>query len=213
MIRPRVAAIVLAAGASRRLGRPKALLLLGGRTLLARAAAAPLDAGLDPVVIVLGHAAADVQAAAGLPDDARVRVVVNDGWEEGMASSIRRGLEACGEPDAVLIALADQPDVQAARVRAVVDAWDGQAPLVVPVGEGRPTHPVLFARELYPELTALTGDVGGRSIVERHWERAIRVPLAPLLDVDTEDDYQAARARPGPDGTRAGGPDGSENLP
>jgi CTP:molybdopterin cytidylyltransferase MocA len=189
------------------------LLHLGGRTLLARAAAAPLDAGLDPVVIVLGSAAADVQASGGLPNDPHLRVAVNEGWPEGMASSIRRGLEACGDPDAVLITLADQPDVDSARVGTIVDAWDGQAPLVVAVGEGRPTHPVLFARELYGELRALTGDVGGRTIVERHWQRAIRVPLPPLQDVDTEDDYQAARARTAPHGTRAGGPDGSQNLP
>jgi molybdenum cofactor cytidylyltransferase len=201
-----VAGLVLAAGASRRLGRPKALLVLGGRTLVGRAAAAQLDAGLDPVVVVLGHDAESVRASAGLPSsEPRLRIAVNPEWEEGMASSIRCGLEACGGADAVLIALADQPDTDAARVRAVVEAWDGKAPLVVPVGEGRPSHPVLFARALFGELRALRGDVGGRAIVEQHWDRSIRVPLPALLDVDTEADYRAAV-------DRNGGPDAGKKL-
>jgi molybdenum cofactor cytidylyltransferase len=200
-----VAGIVLAAGASRRLGRPKALLVLAGRTLLARAVAAQLEAGLDPVVVVLGHAAEEVRAAAGLPPDPRLCVVVNPGWEEGMASSLRSGLEVCGNPDAVVVALADQPDTDSARVRAVVEAWDGQAPLVVPIGDGRSSHPVLFARAVYGELRALRGDIGGRAIVERHRDAAIRVPLAALLDVDTEDDYRAAL-------DRAARPDGGKKL-
>jgi molybdenum cofactor cytidylyltransferase len=203
---PVVAGLVLAAGASRRLGRPKALLALGGRTLVARAAGAQLEAGLDPVVVVLGHAADEVRTSAGLPSsEARLRIVVNPEWEEGMASSIRCGLEECGDADAVVIALADQPDTDAARVRAVVEAWDGQADLVVPVGEGRPSHPVLFARALYRELRALRGDVGGRAIVELHWDRAIQVPLPALPDVDTEADYRSAV-------DRERGPHGGEKL-
>jgi molybdenum cofactor cytidylyltransferase len=201
----RVAGIVLAAGASRRLGRPKALLVLEGRTLLARAAEAQLDAGLDAVVVVLGHEAESVRSSAGLPSDPRLRVVVNREWEEGMASSIRCGVSACGDTSAVVIALADQPDTDSVRVRAVVEAWDGEVPLVVPVGGGRPSHPVLFARALYGELRDLRGDVGGRAIVERHWERAIRVPLTPVGDVDTEADYRAAV-------DRAATPDGGKKL-
>jgi molybdenum cofactor cytidylyltransferase len=198
MTAPRsIAAIVLAAGGSTRLGRPKMLLDFGGRTLLARAVAPHLEAALAAVVVVLGHDAAVVLAAARLPDDPRLRIVVNEGWREGMASSIRRGLGAAPDADAVLIALADQPELDAARVRAVVEAWDGRAPLVVPMADGRPTHPVLFARTLSGELERLAGDVGARSVVEAHRRSATCLPLAPLLDVDTEDDYQAARARHG----------------
>jgi CTP:molybdopterin cytidylyltransferase MocA len=190
-----IAAIVLAAGGSSRLGRPKMLLELGGRTLLARAVAPHLEAGLHAVVVVVGRDAPDVLAAARLPDDPRIRVVVHEGWREGMASSIREGLSACDDAEAVLIALADQPELDAARVRAVVDAWDGRAPLVVPTADGRPTHPVLFARALFGELRRLSGDVGARSVVESHRASAIPLALAPLLDVDTEEDYQAVRAR------------------
>jgi molybdenum cofactor cytidylyltransferase len=203
--RPAVAGIVLAAGASRRLGRPKPLLVLAGQTLLARAVAAQLEAGLDPVVVVLGHAADEVRASAGLPADARLRIVVNPDWGEGMASSLLSGLEACDDADAVVLALADQPDTDAARVRAVVEAWDGEAPLVVPEADGRPSHPVLFAKAVYGELRALRGDVGGRAVVERHRASAIRVPLPALRDVDTEDDYRAAV-------DRAEGPDGGKKL-
>jgi len=202
----RVAAVVLAAGASRRLGRPKVLLDLGGRTLLARAVAPHLEAGLDPVVVVLGHGASEVRAAAALPVDGRLRIVVNDGWEEGMASSIRAGVAAVGDADAVLIALGDQPELTAGRVRAVVEAWDGRAPVVAPEGEGRPAHPILFARALFPELQALRGDTGARAVVERHQEAAIRLSLPQLRDVDTAEDYRALRQRAGPAHTRTRAP-------
>ena len=171
------------------------LLDLEGRTLLARAVAPHLEAGLDPVVVVLGHAAAEVRAQAGLPADPRLRLVVNERWVDGMASSIRVGVEVCAEADAVLIALGDQPDLTAERVRAIVGAWDGRAPLVVPEGAGRPGHPVLFARPLFGALAGLRGDVGARAIVEGHWDEAIRVPLPDLDDIDTEEDYRA-RTRP-----------------
>lgn len=190
-----VAAIVLAAGGSTRLGRPKMRLELGGRTLLARAVAPHLEAGLAAVVVVLGPDAPAVLAAADLPGDPRVRVVIHPGWAEGMASSIRAGLAGADAHDAVLIALGDQPDVDADRVRAVVGAWDGEAPLVVPMAEGRPAHPVLFARRLYGELRLLAGDVGARAVVERHRGQAIVLALPPLPDVDTDEDYQAARRR------------------
>jgi molybdenum cofactor cytidylyltransferase len=196
-----VAALVLAAGGSTRLGRPKMRLDLGGRTLLARAVAPHLEAGLAAVVVVLGPDAAAVLADADLPRDARLRVVVHPGWAEGMASSLRAGLAVADAHDGVLVALGDQPDVDAARVRAVVAAWDGVAPLVVPMADGRPVHPVLFARSLYGELRLLTGDVGARAVVERHRAEAIALALPALPDVDTDEDYQAARRRAGRDRT------------
>jgi CTP:molybdopterin cytidylyltransferase MocA len=191
----RVAGIVLAAGASTRMGRPKALLPAGAGTLLAACVAPHLEAGLDPVVVVLGSHAAEIQRDAGLPADRRLRVVVNPSWPEGMASSLRAGLSACREAgvEAALVALGDQPSVTRARIEALVAAWIPGAALAVPVHEGRVGHPVLFARGLWPELEALEGDIGGREVVRRHWDRAIQVPAPPLLDLDTPADYQAFR--------------------
>jgi molybdenum cofactor cytidylyltransferase len=185
-----VAGIVLAAGASSRMGRPKMLLPLGARTLLSTVAAALLDAGLRSVVVVLGCDAENVRAAAGLPEDPRLRLVVNDEWRSGMASSLRRGLEECGEAAAALVALGDQAGLTADRVRRIVSAWRPDAPLVVPTHNSRAGHPVLFARSLWDELRALSGDVGGRDVVTRHLDGAVLVPAEPLADLDTEEDLR-----------------------
>jgi molybdenum cofactor cytidylyltransferase len=190
--RPVIAAVVLAAGASRRMGRAKLALPAAGGTLLSRSVAPLLEpgSGVDRVVVVLGANAEAIARAAALPDDARLIVVVNEAWGEGMASSLRRGLDECRDAHAVLIVLADQPGSSAARVRAVIDALPEGGRLVVPVRAGVPAHPVLFARALFPELAALAGDVGAREVVRRHWEEAVRLEMPPLADVDTEEDYE-----------------------
>jgi len=191
---PRVAGIVLAAGASTRMGAPKMLLPIGSGTALSTVARALLDAGLSTVVVVLGHQAEDVRRAAGLPDDERLRVVVNDDWRQGMASSLRFGLEACGDAAAALVALGDQPGISADRVRRIVAAWRPDGSLVIPVHQGRAGHPVLFGRRLWDELRTLQGDVGGREVVLRHLADAVQVQDEPLADLDTEDDVRRHRA-------------------
>ncbi len=186
----RIASIILAAGASKRMGRPKMLLPYRSGTVLSCAVAPHLEAGAGRVIVVLGYGADEVRAAAKLPADPRLTTVVNLDWAEGMASSIRRGLEECGEASAVLLALGDQPGVDVARVKAVLAAWAPDIRLVVPVHGDRGSHPVLFARSLFPELRDLRGDVGAREVVRRHWAEAVRVPAPPLADVDTEEDYR-----------------------
>jgi CTP:molybdopterin cytidylyltransferase MocA len=186
-----IAAVVLAAGASTRMGRPKLILPLGSGTVLSAAVAPLLEAGLERVVVVLGDRAVEVERGAGLPEDPRLRVVVNASWPEGMASSLRRGLDECKDAEAVLVALGDQPGVPAVRLRRMLDAWSPGTPLVVPVHDGRAGHPVLFARELFGELRALAGDVGARDVVRRHWARAALVAAEPTRDIDTEEDYRA----------------------
>ena len=185
------ATIVLAAGASSRMGRPKMLLPVGDRTLLAVAVAPHLEAVNGRVVVVLGKDARRIRAEAGLPVHPRLHVVVNRRWRDGMSSSLRRGLRVCGDADAVLIALGDQPGVTADRVARIVAAWQPGVALVVPVVSAtRAAHPVLFARCLWEELRGLRGDVGAREVVQRHWDRAVRVDVPPLADVDVEEDYR-----------------------
>jgi CTP:molybdopterin cytidylyltransferase MocA len=185
-----VAGIVLAAGASSRMGRPKMLLPVGGGTLLSAVAHALLDGGLGRVVVVLGCEADLVRKKAGLLEDDRLRVVVNTDWPSGMASSLRRGLEACADAGAALVALGDQAGITAERVKRIVSAWQPGAALVVPASGGRAGHPVLFGRALWDELRSLSGDVGGREVVKRHLERAILVEAEPLADLDTEEDLK-----------------------
>jgi CTP:molybdopterin cytidylyltransferase MocA len=207
-----IVGLVLAAGASRRLGRNKLLLPFRGGTVLSTTVARLLASILDRVIVVLGYAEGEVRSRAGLSEDPRLAIVANPGWEEGMASSLRRGVEAAAEAEAVIVALGDQPDTDPEVVGRLVTAFRGGATLAVPV-HGVPAetgiderataetgiestgHPVLFARALFPELLALRGDKGARDVVKRHWSEAVKVAAVPLHDVDTEGDYRALLER------------------
>jgi molybdenum cofactor cytidylyltransferase len=190
-----IAGIVLAAGGSTRMGRPKMLLPAGGGTLLSAAVAPLLEAGLDRVVVVLGDRAEEVRGGARLPADPRIVLVVCPEWRAGMASSLKRGLEACAGADAVVVALGDQPGVTAERVRKVMAASAAGRDLVVPVHRGIPAHPVLFGRSLFSEIEALTGDVGAREVIRRHEDEAVQIEVEVLPDIDTEEDYRRFTAR------------------
>jgi len=185
-----IAGIVLAAGGSTRMGRLKMLLPAGSGTLLSAVVAPLLEAGLDRVVVVLGDRAEEVRRGARLPADPRLVLVACADWAAGMASSLKRGLEACADADAVLVTLGDQPGVTAERVRMVTAAFRPGRDLVAPVHQGVPAHPVLFGRSLFPELHALSGDVGAREVVRRHEGEAVRIEVEALPDIDTEEDYR-----------------------
>ncbi len=186
---PVVHGMVLAAGGSTRMGRPKMLLPLDGAPLVARAVWPLLEAGLSRVVVVVGAEADGVRAA--LPSDPAVVAVANPRWQAGMASSLRVGLAACAPADAVVVALGDQPSVTGAVVTRLLAAASG-GPLVVSTHEDRVVHPILFGRELFAELEALEGDVGAREVVRRHLARAVRVAGEAPRDLDTPDDYRDA---------------------
>jgi molybdenum cofactor cytidylyltransferase len=183
--------IVLAAGAASRMGRPKALLPLGTGTVLSHVVSRLLAAPLGRVVVVLGSHAGEVRRGAGLPVADRLTLVENAGWLEGVSTSLRCGLTACGEAAAVVVALGDQPGVDPEVVARLAAAWRAGAPLAAPVHSGRVGHPVLFGRSLFPELRGLTGDMGAREVVRRHWGEGVAVPALPLWDLDTETDYRA----------------------
>lgn len=188
-----VAGLILAAGTAQRMGQPKQLLDWGGRSLVRVAAETALAGGLEPVVVVVGHAHEQVQAAlAGLP----VTVVYNPEYAAGQSRSLRSGLDALApDTQAVLVLLGDQPYVTPAIVTALVAAWQHSgAVAVAPVYGGQRGNPVLFARALFPELRAISGDRGARDLLDA---KADRVQLLafddtrPLLDIDTPEDYRA----------------------
>jgi len=188
-----IAAVVLAAGAARRMGRPKQLLPLAGRPLVWHVAAAACRSTVDEVIVVTGARQAAVAAAvAGLP----VRLVPNPRWRSGQASSLKSGLNAVSPgTGAVVFLLADQPLVTPAlldSVAAVYRAGDGS--IVVPVAGERRGNPVLFALENWRrQLLDLTGDTGARAIIAAHPERVVTVPVADetvFFDVDTPADYE-----------------------
>lgn len=185
------AGIVLAAGEARRFGKPKQLLDWQGRPFVRAVAMAALQAGLSPVIVVVGANAERVaDALGGLP----VETVVNERWQDGQASSIRAGLAACpGNLGAAVFLLADQPQVTADVIGALVETHaENLEPIVAPlILEEKRGNPILFDRVTFPDLMGLRGDVGGRAILSQYPIRY--VPWhdeALLLDIDTPEDYQ-----------------------
>jgi molybdenum cofactor cytidylyltransferase len=189
-----IAAIVLAAGTSTRMGRQKLLLPIGGQPLIRRSVEAVLAAGLDDAVVVLGEAAEAVGATlAGLP----VRTVVNPHYAEGQSTSLRAGLDALrAETDAAVVALGDQPLPDPDVIRRLVGVFRATGrPIAVPVYRNSRGNPVLFAAALFGELRAVSGDQGGRGVIARDPARVAEVPVdAPMpADIDTPAEYEAAR--------------------
>ena len=172
-------AIVLAAGSSRRLGRPKQLLTLGGETLVARAARIAREAVGEVLVVIPSWS-----EGAGWPDD--VRTLVNHQPEEGVASSIRLGVSACD--DDILLVLCDQPRITAAHLRALAEAG---APIAGTAYAGIVGVPAFFARTYRDELLALRGDAGARRMIEAHRDVVRAIPFEDAaIDIDTEGDLQ-----------------------
>jgi molybdenum cofactor cytidylyltransferase len=186
-----VVALILAAGAATRMGRPKQLLDWGGRPLVRVVAEHALAARLDRVLIVVGAARADVAAAlAGLP----LEIVANPAYAEGQSSSLRAGVAALGpEVAAALVLLGDQPFVTQAIIERLVGEWrTSGAAVVAPSYAGQRGNPVLFARTIFPELLAIGGDQGARGVLAADPARVRLVPFddpRPLADIDTPEDY------------------------
>jgi molybdenum cofactor cytidylyltransferase len=192
----RTIGVVLAAGLSRRLGRPKQLLELDGTPLVRHVVQRAFASRLDEVIVVTGaHADAIEGALAGLP----VRIVHNDRYEQGMGTSLAAAVDVLDEDvDAIIVLLADQPAILPGAIdRAMAARRESGAPVVMArYGEER-GHPVLFGRECFPALAALEGDAGGRDVVRSHRDRMVLIDgglPAPPADVDTEAAWDALRS-------------------
>lgn len=193
----RAAGIVLAAGASRRMGTPKAGLCFGERTFLGHAIAALEDGGVSEIVVVAGAAAAAVRAA--LPPGRTIPVLLNPAPERGQLSSLKIALRhvrrAIPEADAIVVALVDHPAVRASTVAALLAAARGvaSAAIVVPTHAGQRGHPVLFAKMLWQEILDTPDELGARAVVRANPGRVRLVPVDDagiLVDVDTPEDFR-----------------------
>lgn len=189
-----VAGVVLAAGSSTRMGRNKLLLELDGEPLVRRSVRRALDAGLEPVTVVLGFEADRVAAALdGLP----CRCVVNPRHDGGINTSVGVGIGAVPETaGAAVVMLADMPHVTTAMIGEVVARYRaGGAPLVVSLYDGVHAPPTLYDRALFPEFTGARGEGCGRRVVRAHWDAAAFVawPAGALQDIDRPEDYERVR--------------------
>lgn len=190
---PQVAAVILAAGASRRFGRPKQLLTWQGKPLLAHIADVALASQARPVIVVLGSRLPAMREALG---DRPLQIVHNPHWPQGLSTSVRAGLAALPpEADAALFLQADQPGLTAALLdRLIARFRQGDALIVAPAYRGRRGTPVLFARPLFDELGRVQGDRGGRGLLQRYADQVALVEVdSPLLlaDFDTPEEWAA----------------------
>ncbi|MBI4544592.1 MAG: nucleotidyltransferase family protein [Gemmatimonadetes bacterium] len=192
----RVAAVVLAAGSSTRLGRNKLLLELNGQSLVRRTVRRVLEAGLDPVIVVLGH---DAERTASEVADLRCRCAVNPDHARGVHTSLRTAIaEVPPDARAAVIVLADMPFVTPEMVRTLVERYRTEnAPLVVSEYGGVNAPPILYDHSLFAELLEAEGVGCGKHVVQRHRAEAVSVswPVEALADLDTAEDYERIRAR------------------
>jgi molybdenum cofactor cytidylyltransferase len=187
----RIAAIVLAAGRSTRMGGPNKLLAeIGGKPLVRIAVEQALASRARPVIVVTGHQRDKVEAALTALD---VRFVHNPNFAEGLSTSVKTGLAALpAEADGAIVCLGDMPQVTAPLIDKLTAAFDPEkgALVVIPVIDGKRGNPVVWARRFFPELMAIDGDIGARHLIGRYPEAVAEVALtdtAALVDVDTPD--------------------------
>lgn len=197
------AGVVLAAGASTRMGSPKQLLDVGGRPMLELIVSAACASRLGQVVVVLG---AEAQRIRGAVDLGCARVIVNQNYADGMSTSLRAGFGTLGDDvDRAVVILGDQPDVDAALLDRLLDAQESSGlPAAALDFDGLLHPPVVLARELWPQIDELRGDVGLRRVLRDNPSQFARVALArPFghpVDIDTPED--AARLVPDDDRQR-----------
>jgi molybdenum cofactor cytidylyltransferase len=193
----RIQGILLAAGESRRMGYPKPLLEIGGRSFLATLAAAMLDS-VGRLIVVVGAHAEVVRRA--VPADSRITVVDNPEYIRGQLSSIKVGLNAVGaQAGGAMVHLADHPLVRATTFAALAGEYRRtRKPIVIARYHGRRGHPVLFARALFAELQAAPEDQGARVVVGSDPDRVAYLDLddpGVVMDLDTPEDLERAGLR------------------
>jgi molybdenum cofactor cytidylyltransferase len=188
--------VILAAGASVRLGKPKQLLRYNGRTLLGHAVKEALNSNADAVVVMLGNNASLFKKEM---DAKKVHIAVNKGWEEGMASSVRLGLDTLLEVkpyvDAVIFMVCDQPHISSSVLNELISTQQKTTKQIVTCNYGESIGPpALFHKKYFPELMELSGDAGARKIIQQHMNDVATV-LFPegKIDIDTKEDYEALK--------------------
>jgi molybdenum cofactor cytidylyltransferase len=187
-----IAGLILAAGESSRMGADKALLMYHGKTFLENIVSALHEAGIQRIVVILGHNAELIQQSVDL---SAVEVVVNQNYRLGQTSSLQEGLRvlAGDEPAGVVVCLTDHPSVASDTVRILIQYFKSFGkPVIVPQTDGKHGHPVLVGRELFAELRALGPAQGADTVIHEYSDRTEFVEVSDpgiLLDVDDPESY------------------------
>jgi molybdenum cofactor cytidylyltransferase len=194
----RIAALVLAAGRSTRMGAVNKLIAeIGGKPLVRIAAEQALASRADPVIVVTGHEREKVEAAL---KDLPVRLAHNPDFAEGLGTSLKAGIAAVPDnADGVIVCLGDMPQVNSVLIDQLLAAFDpGKGALVVvPSIDGRRGNPVVWSRRFFSDLMQIQGDVGARHLIGNYAEAVVEVPVAggaALVDVDTPESLKAVKA-------------------
>ncbi len=190
--RHNIAAIILAAGGSTRMGQPKLLLPWKGEALIRWPVKIALNAGLSPVIVVTGASADAVKASL---DEMPIEIIHNPDWEKGQSTSLRCGIAALPDNiEAAILFLGDQPQLPQDLIQKMIiefHAHSPSTPILISSYQGKRGNPVLFDHSLFKELQHLEGDAGGRLIFEKHPVQYIPVENADVLtDIDSPEDYQ-----------------------
>jgi len=195
-----ISAILLAAGESRRMGSPKALLHYQGQTFIERICRAFLDAGVDELIVVLGARAEEIGRA--LPAHPAIHSVVNTRYFQGQLSSLMVGIGALSpNSEAAVVNLVDHPLITAKTIKALVSSFhDAPLPILIASYQGRRGHPVLFSSQVYGEILAAPLDQGAKVVVRKDPARVREIQLDDpgiLADIDTPEEYARYVGRPG----------------
>ena len=189
---PRIAAVVLGAGMSTRMGRNKLLAEIRGQPLLRRVIMSVEASAARPIVVVTGH---DHESICAILAGTEAETVYNPAYRDGLSTSLRTGISKVGECDAAIILLGDMPAISSSLIDKMVAAYDpanGRA-ICVATCNGRRGNPVLFDRRFFPELMAISGDIGARNLMTRHQELACAIDAdddGPAIDLDTPEDLK-----------------------
>lgn len=192
MEQKRVAGIILAAGQGSRMGKTKQLLSFQGKTILEQVIDNALKSNLHQVIVVIGHDAHEIQRRIDL---SCVEFVLNEDYEKGQSSSLKKGVAAASpECEAAMFLLADQPLVGGDIIDFMIQAFlQKNPPIAVPVCNNKRGNPVIIHRDLFPQLQTLTQDTGARVLFHKYQDKILRIEVeddAVLFDVDTWEDYQ-----------------------
>lgn len=194
------AGIVLAAGMSKRLGRPKQLLNLGGKPVLERTLDACLGSRLERIYLILGYKHKEILAAiSAKADHQNLRVIINRDYTKGQSASLRAGISEIRDTFAsAMFVLGDQPLIDSSTLNLLLEHyWASDKNICAPFYKKKRGNPTIFSRMFYDEISRITGDTGARGIIENNPEQVLKIEVKRASffhDIDTRNDYQTANS-------------------